>query len=87
MKIICADDLLKHAEVNGESEEFIRKLDDYIKDAPTIEERKKGKWILVNGRTAINCSVCWRCSWSLSFEDTVRQFNFCPNCGADMRGE
>lgn len=47
-------------------------------------ERKKGKWILVNGKTSVNCSYCYHCSWSLSFEDTVRQFNFCPNCGAKM---
>lgn len=50
-------------------------------------ERKRGKWIKVNGRTVINCSACYHCSWSLSFEDTVKRFNFCPNCGADMRGE
>lgn len=36
MKLIDGDDLLEHAEVNGESEEFIRKLDDYIKDAPMV---------------------------------------------------
>lgn len=48
-------------------------------------ERKSGKWIKVNGKTAINCSACYHCSWSLSFEDTVKRFNFCPNCGADMR--
>lgn len=55
---------------------------------PTIEpDRKNGKWILVNGHTSINCSVCHKCNWSLSFEDAVRQFNYCPNCGADMRGE
>lgn len=34
MKLIDGDDLLEHAEVNGESEEFINKLSDYIKDAP-----------------------------------------------------
>ncbi len=50
-------------------------------------ERKKGEWVKVNGKTAINCSACYHCSWSLSFEDTVKRFNFCPNCGADMRGE
>lgn len=38
MKLIDADDLLEHAQVNGESEEFIRKLDDYIKDAPQAIE-------------------------------------------------
>ena len=50
-------------------------------------KRKRGKWIKVNGKTAINCSACYHCSWSLSFEDTVKRFDFCPNCGADMRGE
>lgn len=50
-------------------------------------ERKRGRWIKVNGKTVINCSACHHCSWSLSFEDTVRRFNFCPNCGAVMRGE
>ena len=53
----------------------------------TMPERKKGKWIYVNGHTAINCSACYHCGWSLSFEDTVKRFNFCPSCGADMRGE
>ena len=52
-----------------------------------ISERKKGKWIYVNGHTAINCSACYHCGWSLSFEYTVKRFNFCPSCGADMRGE
>ena len=47
--------------------------------------RKRGKWIKVNGKTAINCSACYHCSWSRSFEDTVKRFNFCPYCGADMR--
>lgn len=39
MKLIDGDDLLEHAEVNGESEEFIRKLDDYIKDAPKMNRQ------------------------------------------------
>ena len=61
---------------------------DLLQNAPTIEpQRKTGKWIKVNGKTAINCSICYHCSWSLSFEYTVKRFNFCPNCGADMRGE
>lgn len=56
-----------------------------VEDAPTIKpKRKKGKWIKVNGKTAINCSACYHCSWSLSFEDTVKRFNFCPNCGSKM---
>lgn len=59
-----------------------------IKAVPSAQpERKKGRWIKVSGKPAINCSACRYCSWSLSFEGTVKRFNFCPNCGADMRGE
>ena len=54
-----------------------------LKKLPSAQpERKKGRWIKVNGKTAINCSACYHCSWSRSFEDTVKRFNFCPNCGA-----
>lgn len=64
------------------------RCEDALKALPSAQpERKKGRWIKVNGKTAINCSACYHCSWSLSFEDTVKRFNFCPNCGADMRGE
>ena len=52
-----------------------------IEDAPTIEERKKGKWI--------DNTFCSECGWIHEIESgfigSVNQFNFCPNCGADMR--
>lgn len=57
-----------------------------IDEQPTIEERKKGKWI-IDGE-CVDCSVCRHDKWSrVPFEDLVKRFNFCPNCGADMRGE
>ena len=59
--------------------------DYYIRIKKGEPERKKGRWI--KNSTHINCSVCKHCSWSLSFEDTVRQFNFCPNCGSLNGGE
>ena len=30
------------------------------------------------------CSVCGHCDWDCT---ESQSFNFCPNCGADMRGE
>ena len=39
--------------------------------------RPKGKWIEENGLIACsNCHAIW----------LYRRTNFCPNCGADMRG-
>lgn len=46
-------------------------------------ERNKGKWI--DSR-----DVCWLCSECGKWLDVLQgdvDMNFCPNCGADMRGE
>lgn len=68
-------------------------LDAYTNEGcPTIysnPERKKGKWISTDdGWDGVYfvCSVCG-CPWTLiegSPEDNG--MNYCPNCGADMRG-
>ena len=50
-----------------------------IKNAPTIEERKKGKWIKREiGWKCSNCTLCTN-------DRGADSFNFCPNCGSDMR--
>lgn len=62
-----------------------------IEHAPTIEERKKGKWIHHkpfdcehhNCNTCIECSCCG--TWFGA--DSYAQTNYCPNCGAYMKGE
>lgn len=63
-----------------------------IDNAPTIEpERKTGKWIHHkpfdcehhNCNTCIECSCCG--TWFGA--DSYAQTNYCPNCGAYMRGE
>lgn len=66
MKLINADDLLEHAEVNGESEEFIRKLDDYIKDAPRVNEGdvlmiyRDDQGLVIHGRSKCGKELTWR---------------------------
>lgn len=51
-----------------------------IMDAPTADvvERKKGVWYDV-GSLSCRCSNCG-CK-------SEKESSFCPNCGADMRGE
>ena len=51
-----------------------------------LPERKKGKW----RRRLVDCGFnadwhCSECDWKTSLEE--HGYNFCPNCGADMRGE
>ena len=48
----------------------------------TIEERKKGKWIEVTDHEIPIVCKCSVCEWRTKDYDW---FNYCPNCGADMR--
>jgi len=52
-----------------------------------LSERPKGKWIEVtNGRGGHECSNCHAYAPSYMSGDEHLS-DFCPNCGADMRGE
>ena len=62
-----------------------------LKKLPSAQpERKKGKWIneVVYGEGHAPCSI--RCNNPLCnfhYIGYLGDYNFCPNCGADMRGE
>lgn len=51
-------------------------------------ERKKGRWHQRIYKK-VEMMVCSECGNEFSYdaETGVRDYNFCPNCGADMRGE
>ena len=49
-------------------------------------ERKKGRWIAHEGGKFVGFPYMhYECDQCRAFEPT--ETNFCPNCGADMRGE
>ena len=56
-----------------------------VYDAPTIDPVKHGKWEKISDRN-YKCSSCgaW---WSVDRDSTIRNFDFCPNCGASMKEE
>lgn len=61
---------------------------DAIADIPAADvvERKHGKWLDVT--TLDNEFICWVCSECRHGADFVYEpYNFCPNCGAYMRGD
>ena len=63
------------------------KLNDAIEYAPTIEERKKGKWIeLTNTNHTYVCSACGRMLVNITDGKNMvmKNYPFC-HCGADMR--
>ena len=55
------------------------------------EERKKGKWIEGRDKRFVKCS---KCGMEITKNELAgislfgkNEPNYCPNCGADMRGE
>lgn len=84
-RLIDADALsriVKLAWETSDSEDFEKSVFIAIATAPTIEERKKGKWI-ENSPVTRRCDQC-----GYVIRDWFwHQFRYCPNCGADMRGE
>lgn len=60
-----------------------------IKSIPAADVRPvvRGKWIM-NDECSTVCSLCGNVVAFVSHPDRRWDFgNYCPNCGADMRGE
>jgi len=60
---------------HGGDEAYDKRRREAVRMAIEALERKHGEWIIQNGMVV--CSEC--------FEPNF-ETNFCPNCGADMRG-
>lgn len=57
-----------------------KRLDEWINSLPSAQpERKAGEWTDDNA-----CPFCGFQPW---YERDIHTLSFCPNCGADMRGE
>ena len=68
-----------------------KKVIEYLEQLPSAQpERKKGRWIdavLPNDSGGLQVQVCDQCNTFFPLAYTGGGHNFCPNCGADMRGE
>ena len=69
-------------------------ITELINGVPSAQpERKKGKWIYGEDEYGIDGYHCDKCGffvpWDYThkFIDFIKDYHFCPNCGADMRGE
>ena len=62
-------------------EEGCSKWSCVFEEKSDVPEREKGEWI--ENDDYDECSVC-----HITKSNLIKgKFNFCPNCGADMRGE
>ena len=91
MRLINADALTERFKSSRKIWFNIDEVLDEISDASTVEpERKKGKWERHYSRPNVYADLYWHCSEcgyknNENYADLYHKF--CPNCGADMRGE
>lgn len=89
MRLIDADEFLKNLDHSPLIQDAMRKAFDHM---PTIEPRR-GKWIYGEDEYGIDGYHCNQCGffvpWDYAhmFINYIEDYKFCPNCGADMRGE
>ena len=61
-----------------------------VEDFPAADVRPvvRGKWVLKERAHYFKCSICKTPTpYRFGYEGSSRFYNFCPNCGAEMREE
>ena len=84
------DELVVAGKENADAvERYLNRVIDEIKQLPPIQpaEPKRGKWIEIEAFDDSRYVKCDQCKTVQVFYYGKRNTNFCPNCGADMRGE
>lgn len=91
-KVVFCKNRIEFMALPKDEQARVDEIDNCISDlvnAPDAEpERKKGKWLVIS-EFEDSCYVkCNQCSATRVFYYNNKSLtNFCPNCGADMRGE
>ncbi len=62
---------------------YAEKLIDYIADAEPI---RHARWEYDVETAGFKCTECGKRIWGMTLEIASGDINYCPKCGADMRG-
>lgn len=74
----------------------LNNVEEILRDVPAADVRPvvRGKWvehthILYDGKPgySIECTACHEVFTEVDLREKPSKYNFCPNCGADMREE
>lgn len=76
-------------------EAYMHDFDVTEEEAIKALERKRGEWVETSesiGWEEVECAECSVCGKTLvlgdyTMDDIKFDYNYCPNCGADMRGD
>ena len=73
--------VLNYLESNAEDfPDYHEAIEHILHVPPTTPKQNKGEW-------KVGAGMLYRCTNCGNGYKDVYEYNFCPNCGADMRGE
>lgn len=78
MRLINADELKEQFAWSELCRLSIKEINQFIDEAPTVEQRSQGEWITIN-------PLLYQCSSCLEY--IMDKHDYCPNCGAFMRSD
>lgn len=82
-----------YSQYNEAWQDALDRAEGAIFNLPSAEPRMKGRWIYGESEEGHDGYFCSQCGnfvpWIYKeFDiDFIKEFKFCPSCGADMRGE
>lgn len=94
MRLIDADELkMAFPTCDNSKRILIASVRATINHMPTIERRAKGKWVygehevaMCDGYRCNHCGFFIPWDYKYTFIDFIKNYYFCPRCGADMKG-
>lgn len=94
MKLIDADVLIEQMDAEPEGGYYSpHDVISLLMTQPVVEERKTGKWIYSEDEYGIDGYHCDKCGFFVpwdyvhKFINYIDDYNFCPSCGTEMRGD
>lgn len=58
-----------------------------VKELPTVDAVRHGKWKSVGGKLSRFCSICGHDEPYKFADNNAHIYNYCPHCGAKMDGD
>jgi len=85
--LICAKGIYGRSCCDQGAEDASIDIYNQLKFIPPADVRENihGTWEHWEGETFFDVPICSNCG--MTFSRNARGWSFCPNCGADMRGE